>query len=224
MKGFLKKVTGKVIFVVSGEDMLCTASLSVLETISKKAKITVLYFQPEYSLVSSQVKLVDKTAFSIFQEYARSGMFEKMYIIAQEKLRAILGEVPITEFQDKLLDQVSFAFHMINVLSESPTVYDNFSPNNELARISTVGMGSVEDDAEALFYALKHPREKTYFYLIPNEVITTDTKLMNKILNQVKRRTEDGKIKINFGVYESSYKEPFVYITSDSSIIQGADL
>ena len=90
MKNFFKNITGKAIFAVSGQDMLCAASLSVLKTISERTKITVLYFQPERSIVGSQVRLVDSTAFNVFQEYARSGMFEKMYIISQERLRSIM--------------------------------------------------------------------------------------------------------------------------------------
>jgi len=46
---------------------------------------------------------------------------------------------------------------------------------------------------------------------------------MKKIINQVKARTENGKIKINFGVYKSEYEEPFVYVVSSSTIIQGID-
>ena len=84
-------------------------------------------------------------------------------------------------------------------------------------------MTSVEDQSELLLFPIEHAREKTYYYLIPEEVLSRDVKLMKKIMNQVKKRSENGKIKINFGVYQSEYEEPFVYIVSCSSMIQGAN-
>ena len=113
--------------------------------------------------------------------------------------------------------------HIINVMKNSKPVYDNFTPEIELARICTLGMASVDDSEETMLFELNYPKEKTYYYLIPEKTLQEDVKLMKKIINQVKTRTENGKIKINFGVYQSEYEEPFVYVVSSSTIIQGID-
>ena len=221
MKNFLKNVSDKAVLFVSGDDVLCAAALKVLETIKERAEISVIYFKPDADLVDKEGQMMDNAAFNIFQEYARSGLFSKIYIISQELLSAAVGEVSVLEFKDKTAGLVSFMFHIINVMKNSSPVYDNFTPEEDVARISTLGMASVEAEDETMLFSLEYPKEKTYYYLIPEETLQKDVKLMNKIISQVKKRTESGKIKINFGVYQSEYQEPFVYVVSNSSMIQG---
>ena len=139
-------------------------------------------------------------------------------------LASAVGEVSILDFDNKATELMSFLLHIINVMKNSAPVYDNFTPEIELARICTLGMASIDNNEETMLFEVEYPKEKTYYYLIPEETLQKDIKLMKKIINQVKTRTENGKIKINFGVYQSEYEEPFVYVVSSSAIIQGIDL
>ena len=224
MKNFLKNVNGETTLFVSGQDELCAATLKILETVKDRAKIDMIYFKPDSDLSSAAVRLMDNAAFNIFQEYARSGMFNKAYLVSQELLGSAVGDVSILEFQNKTAELISFMFHIINVMRNSNPVYDNFTPEIDIARIATLGMSSIEDIEETLLYPLQYANEKTYYYLIPEQTLQEDIKLMKKITNQVKKHTKDGKIKINFGVYQSEYSDPFVYVVSSSSMIQGVDL
>ena len=220
MKNFLKNVNGETLVVISGGELISAASLKILETIRSRATISLLYYKPEAALLSTERQLLNRGAFNIFQEYARSGVFERMFVISHELLRNMMGDVPISEFENNLSNQISMAYHMIKVLQNDNPIYGVVSPNISMARLSTIGMASIENDEEMLFYELLYAREKTYFYLIPKKELDTDIKLMNKIIEQVKRKSKDGKIKINFTVHESDYEEPFVYVISSSSIIQ----
>ena len=223
MKNFFKNVSGDATLIVSGGDTICSAALKILETIKGRTNINVIYFRPDSDLLDAPGRLLDNAAFNIFQEYARSGIFSRIYVVSQELLSTAIGEVSIVEYEKKIAEFVSFVFHIINVMIHSEPVYANFTPTIDIARICTFGMASVDNHDELLLYPIEYAREKTYYYLIPEDVLNKDVKLMKKIMNQVKKRTENGKIKINFGVYQSEYEEPFVYIVSSSSMIQGAN-
>jgi hypothetical protein len=224
MKSFLKNVSDQAMLVVSGADPLCAATLKILETIKGRAEISVTYIKPDAELTNRNSQMMDNAAFNVFQEYARSGVFSKIYLVSQELLASAVGEVSILDFDNKATELMSFLLHIINVMKNSAPVYDNFTPEIELARICTLGMASIDNNEETMLFEVEYPKEKTYYYLIPEETLQKDIKLMKKIINQVKTRTENGKIKINFGVYQSEYEEPFVYVVSSSAIIQGIDL
>lgn len=223
MKSFLKNVSDQAMLVVSGSDPLCAATLKILETIKTRAEISVIYIKPDAELTNRNSQMMDNTAFNVFQQYARSGVFSKLYLVSQELLASAVGEVSILDFEKKATELMSFLLHIINVMKNSTPVYDNFTPEVKLARICTLGMASIDNNEETMLFDIEHPKEKTYYYLIPEKTLQEDLKLMKKIINQVKTRTENGKIKINFGVYQSEYGEPFVYVVSSSTIIQGID-
>ena len=224
MNNFFKNAAGKTVLFTSGTDMLCAATLRVLEVINNRAEITVVYIRPDTVLADPSTKLVDKAAFNIFQQYARSGVFENLYLISEEKLFDAVGDVAVADFETSAAGLIASVFHIINVMNNSQPVYDNYNKRSDIARISTVGMSSVEENVENLLFPLDFCNEKSYYYLIPKKILETDHKLMQKILTQVKDKIKKDKIKIGFGVYETEYEEPYVYVTCSSSIIQGIEL
>ena len=209
--------------MVSGSELISAASLKILETIKAKAKVTVLYYREDAGASTAIKKSMDNVAFNVFQEYARSGVFEHVYIISQDLLTNAIGEVSLLDFRTKTLDTLSSMFHMINVLKHSTPLYDNYSEPLSVARISTIGVVSADDGSESLLFPIELVREKTYLYLMPSDILSEDTKLIKKIHETVKNNSIDGKIKINFGVYESSYDNPVIYTICSTSMIQGRD-
>ena len=69
-----------VLLIVEGGDPVSGATLKVLECI-KNSRINVLYICPEREMISQTSKRDDKIAFNIFQEYARSGVFERLFLV-----------------------------------------------------------------------------------------------------------------------------------------------
>jgi len=224
MSNFFKNATGRTILFTSGADILCASALRVLETIKVRNTITVVYIKPDTILSDPATKLIDNAAFNVFQQYARSGAFENLYLISEEKLFDAVGDVAIANFESSASGLVASVFHIINVMNNSQPIYDNYSKRVDIARISTIGMSSIEENMENLLFPLDFCSEKSYYYLIPKKILDTDQKLMQKILTQVKNNIKKDKIKIGFGVYETEYEEPYVYVTCSSSIIQGIEL
>ena len=58
---------------------------------------------------------------------------------------------------------------------------------------------------------------------MPTQVLAEDKTLIKKIHETVKENSNHGKIKIDFGVYESNYEAPLIYIVCSSSMVQGQE-
>ena len=111
-------------------------------------------------------------------------------------------------------------YHLVNVFEHSKAAFTTFSNRLEVARISTIGAASWKKNEENLFFELDIPREKRYYYAIPQNMLEEDATLMTKIQNQVKKGVEHDKMKATYGIYSTQYTEPYVYCESNSSLIQ----
>ena len=109
---------------------------------------------------------------------------------------------------------------MINVFEHSDPIYDSKFKGSDLARISTVGVTSIDADDENLFYPLEHIRQKKYIYSIAESMLEKDNTLMSKIMEKTKQSAENGKIKIGFNVYSSEYDSNYVYVVASASLAQ----
>ncbi|MBC8226666.1 MAG: hypothetical protein H8E74_05945, partial [Gammaproteobacteria bacterium] len=94
IKAFLKDLSGETLIVIGGSGKSSCASLRVLENI-KKLPISVLYIKPDMSLLTGDALLRERVVFGVLQEYARSGVFEKIYLVSNEKLDNIIDGAPI---------------------------------------------------------------------------------------------------------------------------------
>jgi hypothetical protein len=109
---------------------------------------------------------------------------------------------------------------MINVFEHTEPVFSTFSPRLPTARIATIGRAAWKKNEENLFFSLDIPREKRYYYAVPQQMLEEDTALMARIQKQVKIGVEHDKMKVSYGIYSTQYSEPYVYCESNSSMIQ----
>ena len=219
LKRFLKGAGENVLFITSCGNVSGT-SLRILEQIKNKCKISILYIKPDLSFLSDNKILQNNLLFNVFQEYSRSGVFERVYIVDNLQLADIVGDVPVREYYNKLNEIIVSTMHMINVFNNSESVMDTFSPSLEVARISTLGLVELEDGEEKSFFSLDMPRKKRYYYAIPEDVLKSDGKFIKKISKQLKENMEHDRMKIDYGVYATNYEQPYVYFVADSSMIQ----
>jgi len=196
------------------------ASLRILEQLKDKCKINILYIKPDESFLSDVKILQNNLMFNVLQEYARSAVFEKIYVVDNLKVSEYLGDVPIKEYYERLNELITSTIHMINVFSNSEPVVDTFSAAVEPARISTYGLINFESGEEKLFFDLDMPRKKRYYYAIPESILESDGKLMKKVSQQLKENKEHDKMKMDYGIYTTKYEQPYVYCVADSSKIQ----
>jgi len=218
LKSFFKKVEGNVLFVVDGSEHIAASSLRVLEHF-KEHNITVLYIKPELQFLSDDERLNERVVRGVLQEYARSAMFERIYLIDVPLVAATMGEVPIKFYYDRVYGAVASTLHMITVFNHSEACLGGQGNTLDVARISTFGFVNPDSGQENLFFSLDFPREKSYYYGINEKKLRTDGTLMKRVSEQVSSGAHDG-LKTSYAVYETKYEDDYIYLTAHSSMVQ----
>jgi len=214
----LKKIKGEVIFVLCGAGTITGSALRLLEQLSG-VSISVLYIEPDLSLLSETQKMQERVVKNVFQEYARSGMLERIYLVSNAAIEKSIGEIPIITYYDTLNQAIVNTLHMVNVFKNSTPVLGTFTEPHEIARISTLGVLDVEENKEKWFYDLQIPRDVVYYYGISKEDLKTDGRLFTTIKEYVKGKIEE-KMNVSYGVYETNYQTQYCYCIKYSSMVQ----
>ena len=217
-KLYKTKLSRDVLFIVDGTESISAASLRILSEI-KGHNITILYIRSSSRTLTKSEVLNEKAIRGILQEYARSGLFEKIIFIDFELVGTILPETTIKAYYPNIRDMVSSTLHMIEVLSRSKSILGSHSTPHEASRILTIGLKDFETGEENMFFPIDYPREKNYFYAIGKEKIETDTTLLKKIKDQVDGEARD-EVDASFGVYPTEYDSDYVYTVYRASAIQ----
>jgi len=218
-KNFFKDVQGEILFVVNGAEYISGASLRILETLkSTKCKVNILYIRPDVGYIPEKNEMNERVVFNVLQEYARSGVFERIFLVDMSTIESFLDDVPLSEYHSKVYQLISSTLHMINVYSHIDSVSDTFSPPHEAARISTIGISNSEDEVK-LFFPLDNADEIRYYYAINEDKLKSDGKLLKKIKEQIKEQTSE-EIKASYGVYSTDYEQDYLYVLAHSLEIQ----
>ena len=217
LKTFFKNVEGDVLFVVSGCGMISGASLRILEQL-RKCRLHILYIFSDPELIGETARLQQRVTFNVFQEYARSGLLEKVVLIDNTRLEEILGDLPIIGFYEQLNELLVPTMHMVNVLSHSDSVMDNISPPHQISRIVSYGLVDFESGEEKMFFNLANVREKVYYYAINEKKLREQGGIHKKVIAQVKENAKNTKT--TYGIYPTQYEQDYVYCVAYSSIVQ----
>ena len=220
LEKFFEKIFGDCLFIVSGASSVSGASLVILEKISQRCNINILYIKPDMSLFSELRTKQEKVVFQVLQQYTRSGVFEKMFIVNNTLVEEVVGTVSVKNYYNRINELIVSTLHMINVFKHSELVFGTFSPLASTANISTFGIVDPESGEDKLFYDIEMPREKVYYYGIPNEKLENDENLLKKIKGQMVEKVKQGQTKISYGLYATSYDEIYCYSTAHATLIQ----
>ena len=208
------EIGGDILFVVGGSGNVSGGVLRLLEQL-KHCNISVLYIQPNISMLGEKRTQQERLVYYILQEYARSGLFERLYLVSNLHVEDIIGGAPIMGYHEKLNETIVSTLHMINVFDHTRAVIGKSERPHETARISTFGISNLDGDKK-LFFPLDNQREIKYYYGINMRVLETDQELYKKITKQV----QNEEIKTSHGIYSTEYDDPYVYCVVHSSQIQ----
>ena len=218
MKEFFKDISGEVLFIVSGAGFIAGATLRILYQI-RHCKISILYIQPDVELLSKTRKMQERVTCGILQEYARSAVLNKIYLVSNSELESILGDVPVMEYNQRLNHLIASTIHMYNVFRNNEPIDTTFSPLLPSARIATFGLFDVEQGEEKLFFSLDIVREKRYYYGINERTLKTDGQLFKKIKNRAKEQNKT-TAKASYSIYSTDYEQNYGYVICHTSKIQ----
>jgi hypothetical protein len=218
MKSFFKDVSGDILFVISGAGKVASASLRILEHL-KHCRVNILYIKPDLDFLGEPSLKREKLVRSVLQEYTRSGVFERMYIVDNRLVESALGSVPVAGYYDALNKYIASVFHMINVYTHIEPVFGNRQDAVESARISTIGLVDMDKDEDRVFLEFDLVRQKDYFYGVNQERAQTDGALKKKITESAKKRLDENT-KVTYSVYTTQYEEDHGFCVYHTSKIQ----
>ncbi len=210
MKTFFSKTTDDILFVLSGSGMISGASLQILKNLKDK-NVNILYIKPDLEFLGHTNIMQERVVRNVLQEYARSGLFNRIFLVDNKKVEEVLGEVPIIGYYDKLNDLIVSTFHMVNVYNHQEAIHATPFDTAETTRISTFGILNVDEGKEKLFFSLDNIREKCYYYAINSKVLETDGKLLRTLTDNINKNI--GKdVRAGFQVYSTSYEQNYGYL------------
>tara|TARA_R110002110_G_scaffold39599_4_gene127583 strand:+ start:5459 stop:6301 length:843 start_codon:yes stop_codon:yes gene_type:complete len=214
----LKKIDGDILFIVSGGTDISSASLRILQAVAPR-RIEVLYIKPD--LIDDHSKSLDRMVSGVFQEYARSGLFEKLYLVSNSEIEKVIGNIPIGRYQDTINEFISSTLHMLNVYRNTEAIISSYPKESGICRICTIGIGEMEKMADQMCFSLDKVNEKSYYFAINKKQVDNDTDLLFRVKKRVAQKDDD--IKVGFGVYSTEYDKNYIYIISQTKIIQGVN-
>jgi len=218
LKTFFKDAGGEILFVLAGAGKVSSASLSILQYL-KKYKINILYIRPELSLLNETQAQLERLTYNVFQEYARSGLFHRMFIVSNEEIENVLGGVSVKQYFKKINEMIVSTIHMINVFRNNKSIVDTFCQMPVGARISTFGISSLEKKEDYAFFSLDNVSDIVYYYAYNKDKLETDSSLMKDIKKVINDQKRNG-IRVTYGIFETDYEQDYIYCLNHSSVIQ----
>jgi len=215
---FFKDVSGEILFVVGGGGKVSSSSLTILKNL-KHCEINVLFIKPDMSFLGPEATLLANMTFGVFQEYARSGVFKKLYLIDNSILENILAEVSIKNYYDDLNEAIVSTFHMINFYNHNKSITDTFSNVPAATRIATIGVVDPEKNKDKMFFSLDNPTDVVYYYAYNQGRLEESGNLFSKIKNSLKKKSPND-VRVTYGIFETDYKEDYIYCVKHTSVIQ----
>jgi|TARA_R100000455_G_C6250574_1_gene107320 hypothetical protein len=219
INNFLEGVMSETLFITSC-GAVSGASLKILQKIHGKTKIRVLYIIPQKDDLVGEKLLQNNLLFNVFQEYARSNLLDRVFLVDNSKLSDIIGPVPLMKFWDSMNNLVATTYHMINVFQNTQAIMTTQTKRINTARVSTFGLLNSEKNEEKMFFGLDIPREKCYYYGVPKKQLEEDPNLMEVIKTNLKSNIEHNKIKITYSVHSTDYDKIISYCEKSSTLIQ----
>ena len=157
--------------------------------------------------------------FNVFQEYARSGVFERLYLVSNKEVENILGGVSIKDYYNKINQMVVSTFHMINVYNNNKSLTNTFGELPLATRITTIGMTDLEKNEDKMFFPLDNVSDIVYYYTHNKDKLENDPELMSQIRKSVASQKEEG-YRVAYGIFETDYDQDYVYCLNHTSVIQ----
>ena len=218
MSAFLSDVCNEILFITTGECDVLSSSLKILQQVKDK-NITVIYLRPNADFLGRQGILQDRMAFNIFQEYTRSGLFKRLFLINEENIEQhLLNEMPITEIYDSYLKMIRNFILNLNCVEEEPLI-NHFSQPKEISTISTFAFYDLHTNTEVCMSNFSLVDDKVYHFFLTEETLNTNTKIMREIKDKLKNKVVDNT-KVSYTIYKASGDTDYCFVVYYSKAIQ----
>ena len=215
----IKNLQNKVMFVCSGGGVSSGSILAILEQM-KHLNVDVFYIQPDIVLLNEKARLRSRIVFRVLQEYARSGMLKKLFLIGNKEVSKILGDLSISEYYIKINSLIAESIHMLNFLKNADSTMTNLSKIRDINQIATFGIYNMEEQDEKYFFNIENIREKQFYFAFNEDTLEKEKDLLNKISGYVEKAGQSDLTSVSYDITATTYETDFAYIISHTNFIQ----
>jgi len=205
------------VFVV-GASKSSSYTLGILEQIKDK-KIDLFYIKPDVEMLSGLPHLLEKVAYGVLQQYARSGLLSSFTVISNLEIEKHIQNISIKNYYDALNDTIFSSVHYLNFFTYSEPEIGVLPRPGEINRIRSIGMLDSEKLEERWLFELDSPREVCYYLCINEERLKTESGLHRRIVNMLKEKPRNAFRKISYGIYETHLSD-FGFCVAHTNVIQ----
>jgi len=196
-------------FFLCGAGKVSAASLRLLEVIQHK-KINLVYIYPEEMILNTTQKKLNRVAFNVLQQYARSGLLSSMYLMCNDTISNLIPDASIENYYDYINEAIVNVFESVIFYLHEEPVYGSHHEPRDISRIRTIEYGELEKNEKKLYFPLDNTTEICYINIVSDD----DIKNNKNIINQLKQKIKDDherNILSSFTVVKSDYKQSFYY-------------
>ncbi len=211
-----KNLKGEVFLFLSASGNISGSALRILEQL-KGNKTNVVCIHSDPITLSPVGTLQQNLVSNVMQEYSRSGLINKVYLIDNSKIEELLEEVPLDQYWEKINEVISYVFHTMMCFKHTKPMMESGESEEGIAKIATFGLLDINKNKK-LFYDLKHITSQCYYYSYSKE---REGKNKN-FLKEVKTRMveEEGVSSKSFKIYDTSGQDSTTYIECITHILQ----
>jgi len=210
-----------VLIIVEGGTPISGICLRLAEVISE-AKVSILYIAPDREMISSIQKRDDKITFNVFQEYARSGALESIYLVHKPMIERMVGNVAISEYEKSVCRSLAYVVAMVNYFDHIEPVLTTKTDLPVTAKIKTLGISSFGEDqkSEMVFlFPMVGNFDMQFLYGVPSAMLDEDSSMIGKIKDHISQFRADG-ISSTYSIYSASLEKPMVFCCLSTDKIQ----
>ena len=219
LKKWIEKIEKKVTVFLNGGSDSTGLTLKALEFLhSRSVKMEIVYFMPEIEVLSEKKILHERSARGILQNFARSGLFEKIILVSNTDLEKLAGSSNVFDYFDQINHVFTSSYYMLDVFKNTKPITSTFKAPKESCRICSIGLSTITGE-DKLFFPFKDETEVVYYFGINEEKLRTEENLFRKITDIVKSKITENR-KVSFGIYPTKYEEDYVYVQYYSPKIQ----
>jgi hypothetical protein len=204
-------------FITCGCGKISACTLWILREFPDK-KINIVYIKPDVTSIDDKSRMINRAHFHILQEYTRSGIFEKMYIINNKKMPEIIGKTSLLNFYPKINNFIASTIHWLNIYINTEPVFDTYRDEYITSRICSLAILDLNEEQMTETYSLKKCNQIKYFYGVNRITIEKDEDLIEKLNRITSQNSED--VSVSYGVYSTDLEVGFSLAVRSSSDIQ----
>ena len=218
VKNRLKLDGDDLLFFVCGSGKISGCTLWILEKFKDK-NITLFYINPEINLLDKKSKMRNRSHINILQQYSRSGLFKRMYIIDNKNMKEIIGKVSVVKYYEKMNRYIFDVVHMLNVFSNTDSVFETFQQDLNTCRIGTISVRDVDSEFEKDFFSLENINQIKYFFGFNRLRIEEDEDLIDQVTS-ISTENSSAECITSYGIFETEYEHDICYIIKLTAEIQ----